>query len=573
MDGREFIASIYLKQKGIVCGVGYARDTLAALGCTLLHAAYDGDVVAVTDPILVFSGSAKEIALAEDVVIGCIAKATGIARAANSAVCLAREHSGGRVRIVSGASKKMPAEIKTQVRHAVHVGGVTGRMVEGPFLYLDKNYVRMFGSVAATLDGVLHIANHTRVIQLRGFLESLENEARAALERDAEILMVDTGQICDVDTVSRLARELNKRSRVLIAFAGDVRHEHIPELCGYDIDLIDMGAAIVDAPMADCSFDVVQQTTVCASDDSLELHLLQKTELRIDGITLHEANLTDIATEVAACLSLPGDKVAVIDVRPAQLALDVLIPTIRADQIFGKEKSLLRALEALPGISLSEKAEVHSEGILGAISLDEKAVPEILARTRNMHASLKSRKRGRVKVFPTGFELIERRIEDTNTPYLMKLFSQAGFVVEAGDILPDSKEAMVAALAAAAEDCSLVVSTGGVGAEDKDFSVEAVLSVDPFAVAPYLVRFAKGEGRHVKDGVRIAVGEKNGCLLVALPGPHDEVKLIAPVLIRGMKEGRNLYDLAEELASSLREKLRGSAAQHGHRGSHAVTIM
>lgn len=558
LEGREFIASVYMRAPGLVCGVDYACDTLFALDCRVLHALTDGAEAVVTDPILVFSGSAKAVAMAEDAIVGCIAKSTGIARAANRAVRLAAEHSGGRVRVVSGAAKKMPAAIKSQVRRAVHVGGGMGRMVDGPFLYLDKNYVRMFGSVAATLDGVVHMRGFTRVIQIRGLMEPLEDEARAALEKGAEILMIDTGVPSDIDTVSRLAREVGMRNRIAIAFAGDVTHDMIPALCGRDLDIIALGAAIVDAPIANCSIDVAPRPGVRATADGMELNLLQKTELRIDGIALDHANLTDIAAAVAACLSLPPDKVLVIDVRPGQLALDILVPTIRADQIFGKEKNLLRVLGAMAGVTLDAGAGVHSEGILGAICLDEETVPEILARAESMGASIRARKKSRVRVFPTGFELIERRIEDTNTPYLVKIFSQAGFMAEAGDSLPDNRNALAAALSAAAEECSLVVTTGGVGAEDKDFSVEAVLSVDPHAATPYLVRFAKGEGRHVKDGIRIAVGEQGGCLLVALPGPHDEVRLVAPILLRGVKEGQGIHVLAEALASRLRDKLRAT---------------
>ncbi|OIQ50532.1 putative nicotinate-nucleotide pyrophosphorylase [carboxylating] [Pseudodesulfovibrio hydrargyri] len=573
LEGDSFTATVFLSGEGVVCGVDSACDTLTALDCTILFARRDGDIVDPQSPVLVFSGSAKAVAIAEDTAIGCITKTTGIARASARAMDLANRHSGGRVRVVSGAIKKIPGGIKPIVRRAVHMGGCSGRIVDGPFIYLDKNYVRMFGSVSATIDGVAHMRGYTRVIQIRGQIEPLETETRAALERGVELLMVDTGHVEDLDRVSAMVREAGKRDAVTIAFSGNVTHEDIPELCSHDLDIIGMGRSIMDAPMADCSMDVTPRGAAKGAEkkpgDGMELNLLQKTELRINGITLDSANLTDIATAVAQCLSLPEDKVLVIDVRPGQLALDILVPTIRADQFFGKEKTLLALLAAMPGVSLDRDACMHSEGILGAISLDEERVPEVLARTSSMGTALSARKKGRVRIFPTGFELIERRIEDTNTPYLVKLFSQAGFMADAGDSLPDNKDALAAAIAAAAEECSLVVTTGGVGAEDKDFSVEAIESVDPLAATPYLVRFTRGEGRHVKDGIRLAVGEKDGCIMVALPGPHDEVRLLAPILLRGIKERQDIHVLAETLASRLRGKLRGMHAAHKHHPQHA----
>lgn len=256
LEGRAFTAGLTVAGEGVVCGVDNARAALASLGCTVLLARADGEMIDSRSPALVFSGSAKAVALAEDTIIGCIAKFTGIARASARAVSLAREHSGGRVRIVSGSAKKMPGEVKAQLRRAIHLGGGFGRMVEGPFIYLDKNYVRMFGSVAATLDGVRHLTGYTRVIQLRGELEPIADEARAAIDRGAHYLMVDTGSVADLDRVAAVARDSGRRGAVTIAFAGNVVHADIPGLCTHDLDVIGLGRAIVDAPLADCSLDV-----------------------------------------------------------------------------------------------------------------------------------------------------------------------------------------------------------------------------------------------------------------------------------------------------------------------------
>jgi len=78
------------------------------------------------------------------------------------------------------------------------------------------------------------------------------------------------------------------------------------------------------------------------------------------------------------------------------------------------------------------------------------------------------------------------------------------------------------------------------------------------------VRFEKGTGRHLKDGVRIAVGERNGCLLAALPGPHDEVRLAGPILVRGYKQGWSKQELAGQLADVLRAKFRAAGLDNWH---------
>lgn len=302
----------------------------------------------------------------------------------------------------------------------------------------------------------------------------------------------------------------------------------------------------------------------------MDLNLLEKTELRIDGLVTDGTNLTDLARVVAQVLALPADKVMVIDVRPGQLAVDILQRVVKAEAIFGKKQALLDALAQVPGVTLAPDAEIHSEGILGAIGLGEADAAGALAASQAIGQTIAGKRHARVSVFPTGFELVERRIEDTNTPYLVKLFSEAGFLAEARPPVPDSRERLAEALLAASDDCGLVVTTGGVGAEDKDFSVEAIEALDPSAATPYLVQFRQGHGRHVKDGVRLGVGERNGCLLVALPGPHDEVRLAAPVLLRGYRQGWTKEELAHHLAEQVRGKFRhaGHGWDHSHHASH-----
>jgi hypothetical protein len=72
--------------------------------------------------------------------------------------------------------------------------------------------------------------------------------------------------------------------------------------------------------------------------------------------------------------------------------------------------------------------------------------------------------------------------------------------------------------------------------------------------------------RHHKDGVRIAVGRVGPTMLVALPGPHEEVRLSADVLLPALAEGRPDHEIAEALALALRERWQSRMRDHG--GGH-----
>jgi molybdenum cofactor synthesis domain-containing protein len=168
-------------------------------------------------------------------------------------------------------------------------------------------------------------------------------------------------------------------------------------------------------------------------------------------------------------------------------------------------------------------------------------------------------------VFPTGFELKQGLIEDTNTPYLKKLLEERGYTVTVGEIMEDSTEDVYEKLdEALSRGYGLILTTGGVGAEDKDHTVEGIMMLDRQAATPYIVKFQQGTGRHVKDGVRIGVGREGPSLMVSLPGPHDEVEAAAPVLIRGLEEEWPKEVLAERLASVLADKWRRKGLGHHH---------
>lgn len=299
----------------------------------------------------------------------------------------------------------------------------------------------------------------------------------------------------------------------------------------------------------------------------MQLNLLEKTELRIYGLDLHEVNLTAVASRVAEVLQLPAGKVLVVDVREDHICLDILVKTIDMRQIVGKQKELLAGLRAVEGLRVKDDAYVDSAGIMGLIGCDQLNAGEFVARTEAMSNEIERSVLRRARVYATGFEVRKGMIEDTNSPFLMALLESQGYRADFGGILEDDVYAIAHALRDSAErGFGLVITTGGVGAEDKDFSVEAVTKLDPEAATPWIVKYQAGTGRHLKDGVRIGVGQCGLTTFVSLPGPHDEVEASAAALRKFCTAGRvDKPALAVAIAEILREKLRGKQAHwHAH---------
>ena len=293
-------------------------------------------------------------------------------------------------------------------------------------------------------------------------------------------------------------------------------------------------------------------------------NLLNKTEMKISNIFLCKANLSVIAANIADILDMKKDDVMVVDFRNETMTLDVLNKDVDAQKIVGKKDQLLARLSSLPGVRISEETSFQSDGMLGWIAMDEGMGKQALCRSEQIASEISINITKRVIVFSTGAEVADGRIEDTNTPAITQFLTSEGYKITRGQTLKDDKFFIAAKLREAAEHggYALILTTGGVGAEDKDHTVEAVLALDPDAATPYICHFQIGTGRHVKDGIRIAVGQYNGTLIVALPGPNDEVNASLGVLVDGLKAKHVKQILAENLAINLREILRSKTSVH-----------
>jgi molybdenum cofactor synthesis domain-containing protein len=292
--------------------------------------------------------------------------------------------------------------------------------------------------------------------------------------------------------------------------------------------------------------------------ETAEFNLLEKTELRIERIALRGANLNQVARLVADVLGLERDEVLVIDARDDLLTLDILRRTVDPYLVVGKRTALLEALGRIPGLTVTPQTDLCSEGMLGWIAMDAGEAREALDRGSEMAEQIRGRIASRAIVFSTGPEVIRGQIEDTNKPTIARRLEEEGFAVAEGGALKDDADYIAASLREAVEDLGfgLVITTGGVGAEEKDHTIEALLSIDANAATPYICKFERGHGRHVKDGVRIGVAHRHDALIVSLPGPNDEVRIGMETLVRGLERKLKKQELAAEIAAVLQARLR-----------------
>lgn len=289
-----------------------------------------------------------------------------------------------------------------------------------------------------------------------------------------------------------------------------------------------------------------------------EYDLFDKTELTIRGISLENVDLHHVANVAADAFDMNRGDLLVTDVLGDHLVIDILKKGLDPHAIVGKKDELLRRLSALRGVSLAENTSISSKGMLGWIALSPDEGKKILMKSERMAREIANRMKKTALVFSTGVEVVNGQVMDTNAPAIRSRLTPEGYTVKFGNTLKDDEVLISAHLRMAADDgYGLVIITGGVGAEEKDRTIESVLMVDPKAATPAVVKYELGVGRHRhKDSVRIAVGEISRSLIVALPGPNDEVQSGLQALVEGLNLKESKEGLADRIANRLRERLK-----------------
>ena len=257
----------------------------------------------------------------------------------------------------------------------------------------------------------------------------------------------------------------------------------------------------------------------------LDIDILDKTEIWIEPVRLEAVDLQLTAAAVANALKLEPREVFVVEAGERKMALDILRRRLDMAQIAGREVILLRNLSQVKGITIYPETRVHSEGILAMIALDSAEAEKVLHDARELSHVVDLAVNRRVAVLPTGGEIIDGLIRDTNSPCIKSILERRGFIVNIQNPVRDDIDLIAGRLRRLTEEgYSFVLTTGGVGAEGKDCTVEAVIKLDKDAVTPYIMTFKPGGARHLKYGVRIAVGEYQGMQIISLPGPNHEVR-------------------------------------------------
>lgn len=269
----------------------------------------------------------------------------------------------------------------------------------------------------------------------------------------------------------------------------------------------------------------------------------------VDGYAVRHADLADngetrlrIADRIAA-----GAKAAhAVAAREAIRIFTGAPMPAAADTVFMQEDVRVEAGDVLvpPGLKRGANSRAAGEDIAkGAVALPAgrrlKPADIALAAALGL-AALPVVARVRVALFSTGDEVMEAgkplkaaRIYDANRPLLAGLLQRHGAAVTDLGILADKPRTLGDALAMAATDHDLIVTSGGVSTGEADHVRAAVEKIGTLV----FWRVALKPGRPVAMGVVPGLGPAGGAAFVGLPGNPVAVfvtfaRVLRPLLLR-----------------------------------------
>ena len=230
-------------EPGIIAGTQFVdpTDMLGEGGSWRLLVA-EGASVTAGQPLIELIARATHLGVAEDYVLGPLGFASGIATRAKSF----REAAPQGLSIACGGWKKLPLALKPLLRAGLAVSGILPRLVDGDFVYVGKNAVIMLGGVGQAIAAGVAVGHGPVAVQVK----SVE-EAVSAVRTGAGIIMVDTAELADLADVHRELTRLDLRSKVRLAFGGGVRLQDLGPAAEAGADAVDVGRAILDAPLLD----------------------------------------------------------------------------------------------------------------------------------------------------------------------------------------------------------------------------------------------------------------------------------------------------------------------------------
>ena len=254
----EVTATLWMKQKGVVCGRPFFDAVFRATGCTVEWKVEEGQEYECDGKQRLAAASVRgpacQVLQGERAALNALARMSGIATRCRGLSELAQA-KGWKGR-VAGTRKTTPG-FRMCEKYAMVVGGCDGHRYDlSSMVMLKDNHLAACGSVEAAVG---------RARAAGGFSIKIEVEcdgavlAGRAVVAGADVVMLDNLAPAALHAAAAALRAAQPRQGYLIEASGGITPETLADYFGPDVDVISMGGITQGCSFVDFSLKIDAQ--------------------------------------------------------------------------------------------------------------------------------------------------------------------------------------------------------------------------------------------------------------------------------------------------------------------------
>ncbi len=241
---------IITRSTGILAGTPFAKRLFELVDVSVTLPVQDGTALTPGDAVLMFKGRAKNILLAERVVLNILTRLSGIATATHQVVLIAQQ-TNPNVRIA--ATRKTTPGFRYFEKYAVQIGqGDPHRFGLSDAVLIKDNHLILIESIPRALELAKQNVSFGKIIEIE--VESV-NDAVLAAKHNADAILLDNMSTTTIEDVDRSLKELNLRKRVILEASGGITLQNVAEYAEY-VDIVSLGALTHSVTALDFSLEL-----------------------------------------------------------------------------------------------------------------------------------------------------------------------------------------------------------------------------------------------------------------------------------------------------------------------------
>ena len=243
-------ARLVAHESGVLAGLPVAMAVFRRVDTTLETSEMMSDGSAIDDGQCAgtVTGSLSSILMAERTALNFLQRMSGIATLTAKYV----DAAGGTNAQVLDTRKTAPG-LRVLDKYAVAAGGGRNhRLNLGDGVLIKDNHIAALRADGAGTAEIIQIAreNSPGALKIEIEVESVE-EARAAIDWGADIVMLDNMSLAEITEAARIAK-----GRCLTEVSGGVTLERVAEIAATGVDLISVGALTHSVKALDIGLDI-----------------------------------------------------------------------------------------------------------------------------------------------------------------------------------------------------------------------------------------------------------------------------------------------------------------------------